>query len=258
MTTVFKLGGRVLENLIQNPQTLSGWTSISEAICFVHGGGAVINQTAEKLGLQFSFVDGQRVSSPDVVDVVEMVLRGKMNPALVRCLETHGLKALGVCASDAKILECDIDEPKLGLVGKIKKTNTAILDLLIKSGVVPVVAPLGSYKSETRDIVNCNADVGALAIATGLGARTLVFFSDTDGILDKHKNNISALKAAEVQGLIDDGTIQGGMHIKMRSILNYLSENSQNKVWIVNGLKPFDVSTLFNFKEINFGTLITH
>ena len=258
MAVVFKLGGRVLENLIKNPNCLSGWKKISQPICFVHGGGAVINETAEKLGLEFEFVDGQRVSSPEVVDVVEMVLRGKMNPALVRCLENNSLNAIGICASDAKILECEIDEPRLGLVGKIKKTNAAPLTTLLNAGYVPVVAPLGSFKSETREVVNCNADVGALAIAAGLEARTLVFFSDTDGIFDKSKKTITSLNPILIDELIADGTIQGGMHIKMRSIQEFLKLHPDNLVWLVNGLKTFDVNDLFVSKEILNGTKISN
>ncbi|NCN39901.1 acetylglutamate kinase [bacterium] len=258
MAIVVKLGGKVLENLIENPKLITGWNKVSEPLCFVHGGGAAINQTAEKLGLKFSFVDGQRVSSPEVVDVVEMVLRGKMNPALVRCLEKNGLNALGVCASDAKILECELEEPRLGLVGKIKKTNAKPLRLLIENAYVPVVAPLGSYKSETRDIVNCNADVGALAISSALKASTLIFLSDTDGVLDKDKNNIPHLNASKIQELVDDETIQGGMHIKIRSILNFLGTDSEKEVWIVNGLKSFDMAHLLKSKGSEYGTRITY
>lgn len=261
---LFKLGGRVLENFIQKPEMID-WTGTGESdFCFVHGGGAAINERAEQLGLQFQFVDGQRVTSPEVVDVVESVLRGEMNPSLVRALENSlqqsqlTKKVLGLSASDAGMLKCSLENPAWGLVGKVESCDSSVASQLISLGHIPVIAPLGSYKSEKREIVNCNADVGAVAIASSLEVDQLVFLSDTDGVWDADQKTIPHLTCADIDRLIQEGVIQGGMHVKMQSIQRYLKDHQNSSVWLVNGLKPLKVSELLNNGEIEGATRISY
>ena len=253
-----KLGGRVLEGLIANPTKLT-WPSTSEArMCFVHGGGAAINEMAEALGLEFEFVDGQRKTSPEVVDIVELVLRGKMNPSLVRALGQAGLNSVGLSASDNRIFDCELENPKLGLVGKVKKVNAAPIRLLLDSNYVPVVAPLGYFESENRSTVNCNADVGAIALAKELGPEHVIFLSDTDGLLDGEGNTLGAVNSAQVQNLIQKKVIQGGMLVKMQSILSYLEKHKKAKVWLLNGTQEANLSDVLNAEALNYGTCITY
>lgn len=253
-----KLGGRVLEGLIDAPDRLQ-WPRSSEAnLCFVHGGGAAINEMAEALGLEFEFVDGQRKTSPEVVDIVELVLRGKMNPALVRALELAGLQPIGLSASDNRIFDCELENPKLGLVGKVKRVNAEPVLHLLEKNYVPVVAPLGFYKSEERSIVNCNADVGAMALANEIGPQHVIFLSDTDGLLDSTGRNIAKVNSQGIEKLIDDGVIHGGMLVKMRSILPYLEQHPEAKVWLLNGTKAANISDVLTAETLDYGTCLTY
>lgn len=261
---LFKLGGRVLENFIENP-SLMDWVGSEEAnFCFVHGGGAVINQRAEQLGLRFEFVDGQRVTNPEVVDVVESVLRGEMNPALVRALEKSfgqsqiSRKVIGLSASDGGMLKCSLENPSWGLVGRVESCDPSAALEMISNQRIPVIAPLGSYQSEHRDVVNCNADVGAVAIASSLKVDHLVFLSDTDGVWDASSKTIPHLTCTAIDRLIDEGVVKGGMLVKMQSIQRYLNEHRDSSVWLVNGLKSIKVSELLSGEVVVNSTRITY
>jgi acetylglutamate kinase len=254
---LFKLGGRVLENLLKNKSSLSGWKNINEPFLFVHGGGAVINETAEALGLSSEFVDGQRVTSPEMVDVVEMVLRGRMNPSLVRVLEYEGVRAVGLSGSDGHILDCEIEDAQLGLVGRVKKVNDSVLKLLLQGGYVPVLAPLGFCKSDKREIVNVNADMAAAHVAQALEARKLVFFTDKDGILDGSGQRIPRLKIEDLKNLREGDSIQGGMLVKTRGVLEFLEKQLRSEVWVLNGTRDIALDQFLKEGQSEFGTCIT-
>jgi acetylglutamate kinase len=262
---LFKLGGKVLENLLENSSTLSAWSQISEPFVVVHGGGAVINETAEKFGLKFSFVDGQRVTSPEVLDVVEMVLRGRMNASLVRALEKQGLAALGLSASDRHILECDLEDARLGWVGRVRQVRPAPLKALLESGLVPVIAPLGAYsgtenpfpESPARQVLNVNADMAAAGIATALQVRKLVFFTDRDGILDEQGSRVPKLSYSELEKMREGSGIQGGMLVKTRGVLEFLRSRPDAEVWVLNGLRPINLAEFVSKGSSDFGTRIT-
>jgi acetylglutamate kinase len=254
---LFKLGGRVLEKLLEADCPLTGWNRIEEPFVVVHGGGAVINETAKALGVSSEFVAGQRVTSPEMVDVVEMVLRGRMNPSLVRVLEKEGLKAWGLCASDMKILDCDLEDPALGLVGRVRAVNKEPLCLLLENNYVPVLAPLGSFKSATRQVVNVNADMAAAQVARALPARKLVFFTDRDGILDAKERRVPSLTFEELKSMREGTSIQGGMLVKTRGVLEFLESQKDAEVWVLNGLRPIELDTFIASGSSEFGTKIT-
>lgn len=262
---LFKLGGKVLENLLENASTLTGWSQIAEPFIVLHGGGAVINQTAEKLGLTFEFVDGQRVTSTGVLDVVEMVLRGKMNASLVRALQKQGLPALGVSASDKKILDCVLEDAKLGWVGRPAGVNPAPLKALMDAGCVPVVAPLGAYSgkdnpfpdSPLREVLNVNADMAAASLSSALNVRKLVFFTDRDGILDEKGERVPSLRYADLEKMRSGSGISGGMLVKTRGVLEFLESRPDAEVWVLNGLRPVDLCEFIQKGSSDFGTRIT-
>lgn len=254
---LFKVGGKVLERLLEANCPLQGWSRIKEPFVLVHGGGAVINATAEALGVKSEFVGGQRVTSPEMVDVVEMVLRGRMNASLVRVLEKENLKTWGLSASDMQILHCEIEDPALGLVGKVTKVNIAPLKLILDHGYIPVVAPLGSHKSATREVVNVNADMAAAQMAQALLARKLVFFTDRDGILDENEKRIPTLSYEELQKMREGTSIQGGMLVKTRGVLEFLESQKNAEVWVLNGLRPVELDKFVETGKSEFGTRIT-
>lgn len=263
---LFKLGGKVLENLLENASTLTGWSQITEPFIVLHGGGAVINETAQKLGLSFEFVDGQRVTSTPVLDVVEMVLRGKMNAALVRALEKQGVPALGVTASDKKMLDCELEDVKLGWVGRPLRVNPAPLKALLDSGYIPVVAPLGSYSGKEkpfandpmREVLNVNADMAAASISSALQVRKLVFFTDRDGILDEKNERVPFLRYTDLEKMRAGPGISGGMLVKTRGVLEFLKSRPDAEVWVLNGLRPVDLAEFIKKGSSDFGTRITY
>lgn len=255
---LFKLGGRVLENLLNANCPLRGWNRIQEKFVVLHGGGALINSMAESLGIKSEFVGGQRVTSPEMLDVVEMVLRGRMNPELVRVLQNENLPTWGLSSSDMKILNCELEDSQLGLVGRVQSVNTKPIELLLDNGFVPVLAPLGYYRSADREVVNVNADMAAAQVACALSARKLVFFTDRDGILDENNQRIACLTYEELQKMRDSkGNIQGGMLIKTRGVLEFLASQKNAEVWVINGLRPIDLDQFIELGSSEFGTKIT-
>ncbi|MEO5668590.1 MAG: acetylglutamate kinase, partial [Bdellovibrionota bacterium] len=219
----------------------------------------------EKLGLKFSFVDGQRVTSSEVLDVVEMVLRGRMNPSLVRALEKQGLRALGISASDQKILGCGFEDVKLGWVGRAESVNAAPVRALLDAGYVPVMAPLGSYSGGAspfndgvkREVLNVNADMAAAKISSALHVRKLVFFTDRDGILDEHGVRVPHLKHSDLEKMREGTAIAGGMLVKTRGVLEFLKSRPDAEVWVLNGLRPVNLADFVEKGSSDFGTRIT-
>jgi len=262
---LFKLGGKVLENLLENASTLSGWSQIAEPFVVLHGGGAVINQTAEKLGLRFSFVDGQRVTSPEVLDVVEMVLRGRMNPSLVRVLAKQGLATLGISASDQNILNCELEDARLGWVGRVREVNPEPVKALLDAGYVPVLAPLGAYSGSEnpfpdvplREVMNVNADMAAAKLSSALQVRKLVFFTDRDGILDENGERVPLMRYADLEKMREGPGISGGMLVKTRGVLEFLKSRPDAEVWVLNGLRPVNLADFIQKGNTDFGTRIT-
>ncbi|MGD2403749.1 acetylglutamate kinase [Bacillus velezensis] len=247
-TIVFKCGGSVIRELsadfFQNVKELmqSGWN-----IAVVHGGGPDISKMLKTLQIETEFVDGQRKTTKLVLETAEMVLSGTINKFFVTELAKNGLKAAGISGKDGGLLQASyLNQDKYGEVGEIQKTDPSIIHALMKEGIIPVIAPL----SMTSDFetLNVNADAAASAVASALHADKLLFVTDVEGIMDG-ESRLDTLTPQEIQALIDDGVISGGMIPKVNSALSALSEDVE-EVMIVNGKGAFFTDQAFQGTKI--------
>ena len=231
----------------------------------VHGGGPQIGTFLKKLSIESEFVDGMRVTDKQTMDVVEMVLVGKVNKEIVSLINRNGGRSVGLSGKDGKLITARKmkffkkranDQPPeiidIGMVGEVTSVNNEILKSLLEGRFIPVIAPVGAgSKGETYNI---NADHVAGHVASSLKARKLILLTDTQGVLDKEGNLISTIKVAEVQRLIDDGTIQGGMIPKVRCCVEALKRGVK-KAHIIDGRKEHAM-LLEIFTKVGVGTEI--
>ncbi len=241
-TVVVKYGGSTragTEELKTTLQDIILMKFVGMRPVVVHGGGKDITRLTEKLGIHSQFVDGLRVTDLPTMEVVEMVLGGKINKELVSMIHHLGGQAVGLSGKDGAMLEASRITSKtgkdIGFVGKVSKVNTAILEILDKEQFIPVIAPLGLGKD--GNTYNINADEAAGAIAGALKAEKLVFLTDVPGICKKKENPKSLLttvKAKDVAKLIKSGIIVGGMIPKVEACLLAL-KSGVKKTHIING-----------------------
>ena len=185
----------------------------------VHGGGPQVSATLDRLGIESQFVDGLRVTTKDMIDVVEMVLGGSVNKDIVRLINSHGGKAVGLTGKDGNLiratqLQADAD---IGYVGQVEKINAAVVRHLEQDNFIPVIAPIGV--GENGETYNINADSVAGALAAQLQAEKLVLMTNTPGVLDKQGQLLTGLNTEQVDALIQDKTIVGGMMPKVNCAL---------------------------------------
>jgi acetylglutamate kinase len=203
-------------------------------IVIVHGGGKEITDIAKKLGIETKFVDGQRYTDEKMVEVVQMVLAGKINKEIVNLINRNDGGAIGLSGVDNMLLCAEKlveGEADLGLVGKVTSVNVPFIELLLKNGMMPVIAPVGVGSDGTT--YNINADLAAGAIASALKAEKLVYLSDIEGIVI-NKKRISTMTETEAERLIEQGAIFGGMIPKVKSAFTTLNAGVK-KVHIVDG-----------------------
>jgi acetylglutamate kinase len=231
----------------------------------VHGGGPQIGSLLERLNIKSEFKGGLRVTDRETVEVVEMVLAGSVNKEIVAAINAQGGKAVGISGKDANLmramrLERRFRDPDsnvdtildLGFVGDPIAVDPHIIDVIIHSDLIPVIAPIGvGPEGET---LNINADTFAAALATALKAKRLLLLTDVAGVLNKSGRLIKSLTTVEAQELIEDGTISGGMIPKIESCLDVIAEGVEAVV-IINGKVPHAV-LLELFTEHGAGTLI--
>jgi acetylglutamate kinase len=199
----------------------------------VHGGGPQIGAMLDRLKIQSSFIDGLRVTDQSAVEIVEMVLSGSINKQIVTAINQMGGTAIGISGKDGNLIEAqqlkrtkkDPDSNiervlDLGFVGEPTKINPQAIENIVASGMIPVIAPIGMGPS--GETYNINADTAAGAIASALKAHKLMMLTDVAGILTKEKELISEIDAAEIDGLLADGTITGGMIPKVETCVNAL------------------------------------
>jgi acetylglutamate kinase len=233
----------------------------------VHGGGPQIGDFLKKLSIEPEFVDGMRVTDKQTMDVVEMVLGGKVNKEIVNLINRNGGKAVGLSGKDGglitarkmKYLKKQVDNRPseiidMGMVGEIIAVDKRILLSLIKSGFTPVIAPVGAGKD--GETYNINADLVAGHIAAALKARKLILITDTEGVLDKASKLISTIRMEESSRLIGDGTIIGGMIPKINCCLEAL-KGGVKKAHIIDGRKDHAI-LLEIFSKTGVGTEIVH
>lgn len=233
---VVKCGGSVIDRLAEPFfHYLRNMQKNGKAPVIVHGGGTEIGNVLKKFSISSKFVDGLRVTDEAVMDVVEMVLCGRMNKFLVRQLRRAGLAACGLSGMDGELISAaPLNFQKYGYVGKVVDVRTYWIDDLLQNGAVPVIAPVAGDNQGGR--WNVNADHAAQAVAEALGAQTLIFLSDVPGIL-KDGESISAVDENEARRLIESGIVSGGMAVKLQSALQSL-RGKITEVSIVDGTMP--------------------
>jgi len=217
---VIKLGGHAMSSakaLASFARDVVLMKQVGMNPVIVHGGGPMINEMLAKLNIKSKFVGGKRVSDETVVEVVEMVLSGKINKGIVQAINDQGGKAVGLSGKDANLMVCDFDNPELGFVGKPVEMNPEVLETFFTSDHIPVVAPLGAGKN--GETFNVNADTAAGAIAAALKADRLLLLTDVDGVKDANGNVVTQLTAAQVKKLTKQNIIAGGMIPKTETAL---------------------------------------
>lgn len=198
----------------------------------VHGGGPMIKDMLSRLDVSTTFINGLRQTDKAAMDVVEMVLTGSVNPSLVRKLSQAGLNAVGLSGSDNQLIQAKpIDQQTYGYVGQVTDINAAFIKKLLQDDLLPVIAPIGV--NDNNDIYNVNADTAANAVANALQAERLVFVTNVPGIM-KNEQLLQTVTVSDVQQLIDDGVIHGGMLPKVTAAVACLDEQL-DEVMIVHG-----------------------
>jgi acetylglutamate kinase len=223
----------------------------------VHGGGPQISSLMDRLGKTPEFRDGLRVTDADTVDIARMVLIGQVNPQLVTAINLHGDYAVGVSGEDAGLIRAVARDPELGFVGDVAHINPGILHGLLADEFIPVVATIGT--DETGQAYNINADVVAGAIAESLGAEKLVYLTDIEGLrrrVDDPASLIRQTTADELEALIADGTIAGGMIPKVASCVQAV-RNGVQRAHILDG-RIAHVLLLEIFTDAGIGTMVMH
>lgn len=269
MTIVIKYGGHAMvdEQLKEDfarDITLMKFTGLNPVV--VHGGGPQINKVLERMGIHSKFVKGMRLTDQPTMDVVEMVLGGKVNKEIVAQINRQGVKAVGLSGKDGGLIraeklhivhqEDDDRPPEIidpGLVGQVTHVNPGIIDTLIRQDFIPIIAPVGS--GDSGETYNINADLVASRIAIALSAGRLIFLTDVDGVLDASGSLISSIGAEKIDRMVKEDTISGGMIPKIDCALEAL-KNGIEKVHIINGRKRHAL-LLELFTDKGIGTEVT-
>ena len=240
-TVVIKYGGAALVNSdIKDTvmQDIALMKLVGMHPVIVHGGGPEINHFLKKMDIKSEFVNGLRVTDKETMEIVEMVLSGKVNKSIVAEIESQGVKAVGISGKDGGILNAgkiNKNGVDYGNVGEVKNVDPALIKTLIRDGFIPVIAPVG--KDENGNTYNINADYAAVAIAAALNAEKLVFLTDIEGVLrdiNDPESIMSFIKADNVPGLIENGTISGGMIPKIECCMAAVEKGVKN-VHILDG-----------------------
>lgn len=204
----------------------------------VHGGGKAISSAMEKEQIKVEFKDGQRVTTPEAMDVVRRVLVGEVNQDLVAELNSHGNFAVGFSGADAGVIIAKQMNPELQRVGEIIHINSALIEDLVSSDYIPVIASIAL--GEDGGFYNINADVAAGHVAAAIGAHKVIFLTDVDGLYENFENKdslISNLTLFETQYLVENNVVSAGMIPKLRSCIHAL-ENGVFRAHIINGITP--------------------
>lgn len=267
-TIVIKYGGHAmvdegLKRDFANDITLLKYIGVKPVV--VHGGGPQINQVLAAMGITSTFIRGMRYTDDATMDVVEMVLGGKVNKDIVARINREGGKAVGLTGKDGGLitaekmkiyLQDDENKPPEiidpGMVGSVTQVNPEIIHTLTDHGFIPIIAPVGIGKS--GETYNINADVVASKIASALNAERLILVTDVDGVLDSDQKLISSIKDREIGEMIADGRIKGGMIPKVECALEAL-KNGVKKAHIINGKIPHAV-LLELFTDSGIGTQV--
>ncbi|MFZ4437375.1 MAG: acetylglutamate kinase [Syntrophales bacterium] len=263
-TVVIKYGGHAmvdneLKDDFARDVVLMKYVGINVVV--VHGGGPQIGSLLKKLGKESKFVQGMRVTDEETMDIVEMVLVGKVNQEIVGLINRHGGRAVGLSGKDANLIQAEkyyLSDEKvketppeiidIGLVGKVKTVNAELITTLMADGVIPVIAPTGI--GDRGETYNINADLVAGAVASALAAEKLILLTDVPGVLNRQKELIQAMDEPTTLRMIEEGTIEGGMFPKVKCCLKAL-RGGVKKAHIVDGrLKHTILLEMFTDKGI--------
>lgn len=218
----------------------------------VHGGGPMINDMLARLDIKSEFVNGKRISDEKTVEIVEMVLAGKINKHIVQAINRQGGKAVGLSGKDANLMICDRAVPDMGFVGDPVEINTAVLDTLTQGGFVPVIAPIGMGRN--GETYNVNGDTAAGAIAAALKADRFLLLTDVAGVKDATGNVVTRMTPDDIRQMTTDGVINGGMIPKTETALMAI-KGGVRAVVIMDGRAP-NACLLELFTEHGAGSLI--
>ena len=256
---VVKYGGNAMINEQLKQQVMEDiallWL-IGVKVVLVHGGGPEISDTMKCLGKEAVFVDGLRVTDRETVDIVQMVLAGKVNKSLVNLIQTKGGHAVGLSGIDGGIIEAKVKDERLGYVGEITKIRTQPITDLLEKNYIPVISTIASDRQ--GDVYNINGDTAAAFIAGALGAERLIMMTDIAGILenkDDPSTLIPQITATEAKKLYDSGIISGGMIPKVDCCIEAL-EHGVNNVIIMDGRIPHSILMELLTDE-GAGTMVT-
>src|SRR4051794_35989052 len=256
---VVKYGG----NAMEDATALGGFArdivlmrSVGMRPVVVHGGGPQIGALMERLGKQPEFRDGLRVTDADTLDIARMVLVGRVNRDIVSAINVHAPLAVGLSGEDASLISATPRAPELGFVGDVSDVNSGIVDGLLKQGLIPVIATIGT--DDEGQAYNINADTAAGAIAQSLQAEKLVYLTDIEGLrsdVNDANSLIRTISADALQGMITDGSLTGGMIPKVRSCLEAV-RGGVGRAHILDGRLPHAL-LLEIFTPEGVGTMVT-
>ena len=268
-TIVIKYGGNAmvdesLKNGFARDVVLMKLVGMNPVV--VHGGGPQIGKLLSQIGKESEFIDGMRVTDSETMDVVEMVLGGLVNKDIVRLINLQGGSAVGLTGKDGDLIHAtkmtitrhseELDAPEiidLGHVGEVSSIRTAVIDMLVSGDFIPVIAPIGV--GDDGRSYNINADLVAGALAEKLQAEKLILLTNTPGLLDADGNLMTGLNAREVENLIEEGVIHGGMLPKIRTALDAV-QSGVERAHIIDGRVEHAV-ILEVFTNEGVGTLIS-
>jgi len=256
---VVKYGGNAMINEQLKEQVMEDiallWL-IGVKVVLVHGGGPEINELMDKLGKKAEFVDGLRVTDKETVDIVQMVLAGKVNKSLVTLLQMKGGHAVGLSGIDGGLIEAEIKDERLGYVGKITKIRPQPINDLLEKNYIPVISTVASDKH--GNVYNINGDTAAAYIAGALGAERLLMMTDIAGILrdrDDPASLIHEISVSEAKTLHEEGVISGGMIPKVDCCIEAIKKGVE-KVTILDGRIPHSILMELLTNE-GAGTMVT-
>jgi acetylglutamate kinase len=225
----------------------------------VHGGGPEINAMLKRLDIKSHFINGLRVTDQDTMEIVEMVLGGKVNKEIVSGINASGGKAIGISGKDGGLIEAQLADPSgtMGFVGEVKNINPQVIETVIENGYIPVIAPIGIDSQQQS--YNINADLVAAAIAVAMKADKLVLLTDVPGLLNNPSDSeslISVLKLSDVPGYITSGTIAGGMIPKVQCCVEAVA-GGVGRTHIIDGRVPHSI-LLEIFTDQGVGTMVVN
>ena len=243
-TVVVKYGGNAMTNPDLKQQVMDDivllWL-IGVKVVLIHGGGPEISSMMDKLGKKAEFVDGLRVTDKETVDIVQMVLAGKVNKTLVTLLEKRGGKAIGLCGMDGNLIQAKMKDEKLGFVGEVTKINIGPVTDILEKGYIPVISTLGC--DADGNAYNINADTAAAHIAGALGAERFILMTDIAGILkdkDDPSTLIPEITIPQARTLKQEGIISAGMIPKVQCCVTAIESGVKNVV-IMDGRVPHSI-----------------